>query len=81
MQVDDSPDLPGPLIQPNGTFEQTATCPAGLRVLGAGYYNSTDSDITITRFLPFDDTSWFARGVNNTTAETRLYIRLTSARL
>jgi hypothetical protein len=74
-------DIPGPPIQPNGTFEQTATCPAGTRVLGAGYYNSTDSDITITRFVPFDGTSWFVRGVNNTATLTRLYIRLTCARL
>jgi hypothetical protein len=74
-------DIAGPLIQPNGTFEQTATCPAGTRVLGAGYYNSTDSDLTITHFVPFDGTSWFAKGVNNTATLTRLYIRLTCARL
>lgn len=74
-------DIPGPLIQPNSTFEQTASCPAGTRVLGAGYYNSTDSEITITRFIPFDGTSWLARGINNTATQTRLYIRLTCARL
>lgn len=76
-----TPDIPGPLIQPNSTFEMTATCPTGTRVLGAGYYNSTDSDITITRFIPFDGTSWLARGINNTATQTRLYIRLTCARL
>jgi hypothetical protein len=74
-------DIPGPLIEANATFEMTATCPAGKRVLGAGYYNSTDSDITITRFLPFDGTSWYAKGINNTTTQTRLYIRLTCARV
>lgn len=74
-------DLPGPLIQPSGTFEFTVSCPAGARVLGGGYYNSTDSDLTITRFLPIDGTSWFVKGVNNTTTLTRLYVRLTCARL
>lgn len=74
-------DIPGPLIQPNGSFEFTVSCPAGKRVLGAGYYNSTDSDLTITRFIPFDGTSWLAKGVNNTATLTRLYIRLTCARL
>lgn len=74
-------DIPGPLIQPNSTFEQTATCPVGTHVLGAGYYNSTDSDLTITRLIPFDGTSWLAKGVNNTATQTRLYIRLTCARL
>ncbi|WP_026234915.1 hypothetical protein [Calidithermus timidus] len=74
-------DIAGPLIGAGATFEQTATCPAGTRVLGAGYYNSTDSDLTITRFYPSAGTSWFVRGVNNSTTETRLYIRLTCARL
>ena len=75
-------EVAGPLIQPSASFEQTASCPTGRRVLGAGYYNSTDNDVTLSHFLPSSDgTSWYAKGVNNTAVLTRLYIRLICARV